>query len=574
MREQFRRNAKESDKVRRATLRVDAFLGEWLSPDYFDMITPPPQSTMMLAGSKAELLRKADEIAQYSLSPNPATTRGSVGNLWGSAGASSSQNTDAASTSEGQMDLKSLSQTLPTRRDRSWSSTAGSQSGRRSSPFGRMVSTSSPLAHQEYVQHYTPPSPSYAISPVEPIPKGYVAHARDACIEVDYQWDSMREPLSWGDGGEYGEEWSAMHKRFRKGLTGLIDFYDQGGAKTVLKRDDNDAVPEIALDDTEEDDDTEVVIVMVTHGAGCNALIGGLTEQPVLLDFGMASLTMAVRKPQKADGGLDSLSPRADSVPSDIEKAVRNHGDSGLSQVYDIKILASTDHLRPGTDPSRPSTATGASPILPASKTVPDSRRRSTLVSHAAAGAPIETNWASTFTEPGRNSINAALGSMRRPSTATVQTVHSIGRTGSVGSVNSSTGLWAPSTPDFREADREPSFGTSGTTAPKKDSISEAETLDLARDAEPQPLSRPGTSESNKLGITYSEKTPDATTTTTTTTTVHVVDGQGEDAVREMPSAGSQMPSGLGRTLSQRGLWGSGPRDGGGPKRRWAVQQE
>ncbi|KAJ9620193.1 hypothetical protein H2203_007958 [Taxawa tesnikishii (nom. ined.)] len=45
-----------------------------------------------------------------------------------------------------------------------------------------------------------------------------------------------------------------------------------------------------------------------------------------------------------------------------------------------------------------------------------------------------------------------------------------------------------------------------------------------------------------------------------------------------LPTVGAQPPAGLGRTLSQKGLWGSAP--GGavsrerGPKRRWTVQQE
>jgi hypothetical protein len=36
--------------IQKATLRVDAFLGEWLSPDYFEHITAPPPSVMMVAG--------------------------------------------------------------------------------------------------------------------------------------------------------------------------------------------------------------------------------------------------------------------------------------------------------------------------------------------------------------------------------------------------------------------------------------------------------------------------------------------------------------------------------------------
>lgn len=53
--------------------------------------------------------------------------------------------------------------------------------------------------------------------------------------------------------------------------------------------------------DDENDEDT--VVVLDTHGARCNALIGALTSQPVLLDVGIASPTMAVRKNHPPMGG-------------------------------------------------------------------------------------------------------------------------------------------------------------------------------------------------------------------------------------------------------------------------------
>ena len=47
----------------------------------------------------------------------------------------------------------------------------------------------------------------------------------DECALVDYQWDSTREPLGFGDNGELGEEWSSMHKRFRAGAEKMIKWY-------------------------------------------------------------------------------------------------------------------------------------------------------------------------------------------------------------------------------------------------------------------------------------------------------------------------------------------------------------
>ena len=565
-RQALRRQAKEQNTGHNKTnLRVDAFLGEWLSPDYFEMITPPPNSVMMVAGAKADLLRKGEEIDQYSLSPNPQMSRTGTGNLWGSknAGQPGSAGPSSSTTSpvkEGQAEPKTTQPSLPTRRDRAWSSAASSNSGR-PSPFSRQSNSAS---NQESVKSYLPPTPHYAIAAVEPIPKGYVTHARDACVETDYQWDSMRQPLLWGDGGEFGEEWSEMHKRFRRGLASMVDFYNHGG-----NTDEQEALAQVYADGDGDDEDVEVVVVMVTHGAGCNALIGALTDQPVLLDVGMASISMAVRKDAQTIGRNERPSlakPVSEFAPSDIEKAVQS-ASAGLSSLYEMKLVSSSEHLRPGVDPSRPIPLASSSPILPASKTIPDSRRRSTLATHATGGSPMDTQWVVPALEPGRGNMSAALGSMRRPSQAAVQTSGLL-RNNSVGSTASSTGLWTPNTPPLIEVDRE-GGPTSNPLQPKKDSIS-ADILELSPEAE----RLAATGQDNKLGIDYSiagQKTPDVGVNEAP------VDGRTEaDALRNLPSQ-AQVP--IVRQLSQRGLWGSSPSGtqlskDKGPKRRWTVQQE
>lgn len=566
-----RRQAEQNTGNNKTTLRIDAFLGEWLSPDYFEMITPPPNSVMMVAGAKADLLRGGEEIDQNALSPNPQTTRAGASNLWGSNNGSqplSSASTAPAKEGQGQMDMRSVQQSLPSipvRRDRAWSSAASPSSGR-SSSFGRQ--SNSPL-NPEPVKPYTPPTPHYAIAAIEPIPKGYVAHARDACVETDYQWDSMREPLLWGTGGEYGEEWSEMHRRFRHGLSSMVDFYSHGGKTT----DEQEAVAQAYGDgDADDEDNTEVVIIMVTHGAGCNALLGALTDQPVLLDVGMASLSMAVRKDVQSTGRSSDrpITPKlsSESAPSDIQKAVQS-SSAGLSSLYEMKLIASAEHLRPGVDPSRPIPVASSSPILPASKTIPDSRRRSTLATHAASGSPMsmDTQWV-VPTESGRGNMSAALGSMRRPSQAATATI-GVFRTNSVGSTASSTGLWTPNTPPLTEVDREAGL-TSDPSQPKKDSIS-ADILELSPEAE----RLAATGRDNKLGIdveNIDEKMANSTSKTGMTTD----EDTETDVLRDLPS---QAPPQITRNLSQRGLWGSSPagaqlsRDRG-PKRRWTVQQE
>ncbi|KAG8528156.1 uncharacterized protein KY384_007072 [Bacidia gigantensis] len=261
-----------------ATLRLDAFLGEWLSPDYFENITPPPGSRLMVASAKADLLRRGEPIEMV-------------------------QHQNAASKTS-------------------------------NFPGGGMVMMACL-------------TPSYAVSTVQPIPQGYVAHARDACMRVDYQWDSMRPPLEWGYGGEYGEEWSAMHKRFRKGLHDMISWYRNNDLSQQPEQ--NESLEELRhvrtnVSESDENDEDYTVLILVTHGAGCNALIGALTDQPVLIDVGLGSLTLAVRK----HGEHDSAS-NFGYRPSPFPRNRRSSLKLGLSEEYDIKLTASTDHTRPGS---------------------------------------------------------------------------------------------------------------------------------------------------------------------------------------------------------------------------------
>lgn len=313
----------------RSRLRLDAFLGEWLSPEYFEMITTPPDSVMMIAGAKADLLR----LKQLDTAKTPIKHVLGRGNFPGGWESNNSHENGILKEDDGPLGkMDDLSQSLP-RFSRSNSHNSYSH------PNNRMHhDTPKPenIARSESTG-YMPPVPAYAISPADAIPAGYVAHARDACIDVDYQWDSMRMPHDWGDGGKVGEEWSSMHKRFRRGLQSMINWYrdcDTEKRKAFLK--------EEGLNGNEQtyqaDEETETIIVIVTHGAGCNALIGALSNQPVLLDVGMASLTMAVRK----DGDKSDLSSPEASPPLRRRSVI----DTGVSDDYRVKMIASTEHLR------------------------------------------------------------------------------------------------------------------------------------------------------------------------------------------------------------------------------------
>lgn len=339
--EEFEEEHFQNDQIRpgqgpKPLLRTDAFLGEWLSPSYFEDITHPPDSVMMVAGAKASLLREKSSTSELRVS---STEKPPVGNFpggWG--GGTSNLNQNVNDDTDGPFTrLSGLNRNLPRLNRSSSHSSAGSLAHRSSQ---RHHSELENIASSN-TDGYVSPTPSYAVSPVGPIPPGYVAHAKDACVDVDYQWDSMRPPHEWGDGGQFGEEWSSMHKRFRRGLQQMILWYGQSDSEKSTPG-GREAL-EFQNLDCKEEDDTDLVLVLVTHSAGCNALMGALTNQPVLLDAGMASLTMAVRRPDvdnRTAGSPEPLSPGSRRRRSSI--------DLGISEHYEVKIMASTEHLRPG----------------------------------------------------------------------------------------------------------------------------------------------------------------------------------------------------------------------------------
>ncbi|KAL3421105.1 phosphoglycerate mutase [Phlyctema vagabunda] len=412
----------QHDSIKKSTVRVDAFLGEWLSPDYFELITPPPSSIMMVAGAKADLLRREDTSTLMSMSVSKNVNQGFPGG-WQSPVTLSKPDEDSSLPT-----LSSLAHALPKRDRTSSLSSVGSGSSRHS---GNKISST--INGAVLAEHgiYQPPIPNYSISSSDPIPPGYVAHARDSCVDVDYQWDSMRDPQNWGNGGEYGEEWSSMHKRFRKGLQQMIQWYSFSDepAKLATK---SPQFPSRYKEDV-DDEDTDLVLVLVTHGAGCNALIGALTAQPVLLDVGMSSLTMAVRKPV----GIDNISPT--STPRQHSRA--SSRNLSISEEYDVKLIANTEHLRSQS-------STPSSSRAPSLAGMTAFRER-----YGVPGVPSENGV--SFGKPVRSiTTSAGLGSIRRNNSIATASPRNY-----VPVRQSSVGLWG-STPKSEE-DEEEDLGSS-----------------------------------------------------------------------------------------------------------------
>lgn len=344
---------------------------------------------MMLASAKADLLRRED----YASYPNFAQRAhsNSQGHLWSPNSRPGSVSTTGSISVDPLDNVSSLASSLQS------TLSFDTQSSRASSvsPTGESVG-------------YVSPVPHWAVNNNNTIPPGYVSHARDACVDIDYQWDSMRSPLDWGDGGSYPEEWTEMHRRFRKGVQHLIDWYSSAEKPTDMvtkmasrfaRRTPIDVMGDFTVD---EDVETEAIVILVSHGAGCNALIGAITHQPVLVDVAMASLTMAVRKPteeRQADWSA-AHHPRGWASPERTQDSIPIH------HLYDLKIFASTDHLRsPPTTPSASRTPSVAS-VLNGARGRP---------AHSVSFASSLNTFSVSDGAASRNSsANAALSSLRR----------------------------------------------------------------------------------------------------------------------------------------------------------------
>lgn len=520
-------------KLHIATLRIDAFLGEWLSPDYYKDITPPPSSVMMVAGAKSELLRPSEKIAGLDLSNS--MTQGNFPGGWKSSLDESSIDDSSSKSALGSM--SAIRQALPYRSRAHTDSQGDSASSNvhRNNVKLATANNSDPMA-------YVPPTPAYALSPSDPIPRGYSAHARDACVDVDYRWDSMREPYDWGDGGEYGEEWSSMHRRFRTGIHRMICYYENQSQTPGTEEISNAA-----------EEDTDTVLILVTHGAGCNALIGALTNQPVLLDVGMASLTMAIRKDEQGERVVQS--------PLSSIQRRRGSFDSGLAKAYDVKITASSEHLRVGpsslASPSR-------SPASRVSPTIPPSSRR-------PLGSVSSTD-GFTIGEPLVSKPIAINGGNRGPSS----TASSLRWAFNSNNLRSGSGLWGSPATQASDAtsdsndDHMPNFGHAGIDGAMYETRDSPKTTDGNNDRNNDgPMtspSRPLQRTSSQRGLWGDQAVQD------------LVADEHEDTFDEddMVSHRSGSLPGPKRTLSRRGLWSNGdimPHEMG-PKRRWTVTRE
>ncbi|KAH6659338.1 hypothetical protein BKA67DRAFT_11004 [Truncatella angustata] len=368
--------------IDKTILRLDPFLGEWASPDYFEHITPPPNSNLMLMTAKADLLRKENYDTYPHFNTRPSITPTTPSQLW---------NSPTATHNSGLDNLPRIGEALPGNGPNEASEW---KAGHKASLSETAISVG-----------YVAPVPSHAVSSMEPIPHGYVAHARDQCVDFDYQWDSTRDPVTWGEGGVLPEEWAAMHGRFRKGLKRLVDWYStaEHPGQMVTKtpttpnsvKFDGSPTEECAVD--EDDVEIENVVILVSHGAGCNALVGGITNQPVLADVPMSSLSMARRRAQ-LNGPQALVDERASAS---LEHALLRD-EITVPELYELPMFANTAHLTGSANVSRSSSVNGGS-------------RGRDLKGFSSALRDI--NFGARYNPPRdhrSNSLSASLESMRR----------------------------------------------------------------------------------------------------------------------------------------------------------------
>lgn len=545
-------------RYRVAELRIDPFLGEWLSPDYFENISPPPGSVMMVASAKADLLRPGETIE--GAKPGRAT-HGNFPGGWSidwSPGSSADESEEQTGCANVAALGHGLGHVLP---HRNRSSTQGSDSSGSLASYRNpsKVNTNTVSSTANHELAYVPPIPTYAISPSDPIPTGYVAHARDACIDVSYQWDSMRAPQCWGDGGEYGEEWSSMHRRFRNGLAKMIEWYAEQDTEI-------DQTMDLVANPAEEEE-TDTVLILVTHGAGCNALLGALTNQPVLLDVGMASLTMAVRKSGTSKGPRgkrEEEDGRKGAIPG--IKSRRESVDLSIAADYEVKYTASTEHLRAGSNPL------GGSPVSPRiGPAGSGSPYRRPTTSFSGDNFTIGESFATLSAGPSRPvTAGATLESGGMPPRS--MNGHSAFRGLYLASrgLRTSGGLWKSGneagsgsknegeSESGGESDSLPNFGrphrskaaAGGSWVKAKDGVD-----DVSRK----------TTDGNLAPVVQTEQLPSSQ-----------VNGNGtgngnEDGARVLTTPNDLIKT-VNRTASQKGLWGGGfTKDRDIPKRRWTV---
>ncbi|KAF3135035.1 hypothetical protein TWF569_010007 [Orbilia oligospora] len=421
----------------RPMLRVDGFLSEWLCEDYFTDITPPPATDLMVGTAKIDLMR-------------PSSASGL------------------------RKDKPTISQPSQTH-------------------------ISPPPHHSHHRAHsvgFVPPVATSAIGKNEPIPRGHVSHAKEF-IDIDYAYDSLR----YGDGGEYGEEWGRMHKRVKIGFEKIIKDYADGEIKPCLKSSSTTSFEQLAAAQNADakggnagskstestkaaetrDTPGSTIMIFISHGAICNALIGAMTHKPVLMDMGIASMSMGVLIPSSTTATTATTPTSSESQVTDAAPIFQLPGFGGISAEelndsedplsfstsssftpytapppqdtssasgipqYDVKITASTDHLRTQAGSQVKSPPQGPKPGPSSSSTPPLRPRKPSIggssFNSSASGGGVAAGGSATGLFTGGRAMGMVFGA--RNASGSGGGGHAIGVRRTASAAAATRGLWS-----------------------------------------------------------------------------------------------------------------------------------
>ncbi|KAA8917041.1 hypothetical protein TRICI_000827 [Trichomonascus ciferrii] len=193
-----------------------------------------------------------------------------------------------------------------------------------SSPFLRCVETADGLGlrnarvrldsvfgewlTEDYFTDYAPPPADNHRSLVERNTRWLIASGKTP-VDDGWKYDQF------GDSGEYGESWEDMHRRFSHGLERLMRYYNSFSEPCS--------------------------VVIVTHGAGVNALLGHILDQPLLTRINVASFAVLQKtfvgtwemmynsNQELVPPTLSSNSTSSSSVASEVFSHERERANSG-----------------------------------------------------------------------------------------------------------------------------------------------------------------------------------------------------------------------------------------------------
>lgn len=202
-----------------------------------------------------------------------------------------------------------------------------------SSPFLRCVQTSAYLGQElgaeqatirldsvlgewltpDYFTDISPPPPDDHKSLAQSSHSWLATHL-NGCSTAKIKQDSAWPLSKFGHCGDYGETWSSMHSRFNQGLAQLISYYNSFPTESQT-------------------------VILVTHGAGCNAILGYLSNQPLFSEIKIASFAIAESRQDRDQGWELTYNSNASSFDDDgrlpvLSGSSTNTSSSSVSDMY------------------------------------------------------------------------------------------------------------------------------------------------------------------------------------------------------------------------------------------------